>query len=220
MKAMILAAGFGSRMRPLTLTKPKPLLEVKGCPLIEYHIKALAQAGVKDIVINHAYLGQQIVDYLGDGSYWNVNIKYSAELEPLETAGGLRQALPLIDPHNSNQPFIVVNADVFTDFDFSHLPELAENNLAHLLMVPNPPQHQAGDFLVEDGCAFLPDKNKITHTFSGISLLRPELLALNREQKLAAVLRQAMALGRVSASIYKGFWSDIGTPERLAELNL
>lgn len=220
MKAMILAAGFGSRMRPLTLTKPKPLLEVKGCPLIEYHIKALAQAGVKEIVINHAYLGQQIVDYLGDGSCWSVNIKYSAELEPLETAGGLRQALPLIDPHNSNQPFIVVNADVFTDFDFSHLPELAENDLAYLLMVPNPLQHQAGDFLLENSRVFLPDENKTTYTFSGISLLRPQLLTLNDEQKLGLVLRQAMSLGKVSGCLYQGFWSDVGTPERLAELNL
>lgn len=220
MKAMILAAGLGTRMRPLTLTTPKPLLKVAGVPLIEHHIRALAQAGVKELVINHAYLGQQIVDYLGDGSRFGVAIQYSAEDEPLETAGGIRKALELLDPEQKDEAFILVNADVFSNLDFSGLPELGVGDLAHLVLVPNPVQHPDGDFALRASRVVAQaDAGEQQYTFSGISLLRPSILTLHESNKLAPVLRQAMAKGLVSGELYQGLWSDIGTPERLAELN-
>ncbi|MDU9391006.1 N-acetylmuramate alpha-1-phosphate uridylyltransferase MurU [Pseudomonas sp. zfem002] len=215
MKAMILAAGKGERMRPLTLHTPKPLVPVAGVPLIEYHLRALAAAGFTEVVINHAWLGQQIEDHLGDGSRWGLSIRFSPEGEPLETGGGIFKALPLL----GEAPFLLVNGDIWTDYDFARLRQPL-HGLAHLVLVDNPGHHGAGDFRlagdqVEDG-AGAPD----TLTFSGISVLDPALFAGCQAGafKLAPLLRQAMAAGRVSGEHFRGHWVDVGTLERLAEV--
>ena len=214
MKAMILAAGRGERMRPLTNNCPKPLLKVKGKALIEYHILGLKKAGVTDIVINHAHLGQQIEDYLGDGSRFGVSIYYSPESEALETGGGIFQALR----HFLQQPFIVVNGDVWTDFDFSRLPTNLQL-LAHLVMIDNPAHNPNGDFYF-DG-KMLNENQGRKLTFSGISVLHPDLFKECQAGAfpLAPLLRDAIAKQRVSAEYHAGAWSDVGTPQRLAELN-
>jgi MurNAc alpha-1-phosphate uridylyltransferase len=215
MKAMILAAGKGERMRPLTLTTPKPLVRVGGVPLIEYHLRALAAAGFTDIVINHAWLGQQIEDYLGDGSRYGVSIRYSAEGEPLETGGGIFRALPLL----GDEAFVVVNGDIWTDYDFSVLHQPI-NGLAHLVLASNPSHHPAGDFclvetLVRDG-----QPEAATLTYSGIAVLHPQLFdgCTAGAFKLAPLLRKAMADGQVTGEQLKGHWVDVGTHERLAEV--
>lgn len=214
MKAMILAAGRGERMRPLTNNCPKPLLKVKGKALIEYHILGLKKAGVTDIVINHAHLGQQIEDYLGDGSRFGVSIYYSPESEALETGGGIFQALR----HFLQQPFIVVNGDVWTDFDFSRLPTNLQL-LAHLVMIDNPAHNPNGDFYF-DG-KMLNENQGRRLTFSGISVLHPDLFKECQAGAfpLAPLLRNAIVKQRVSAEYHSGVWSDVGTPQRLAELN-
>ncbi|QBF28809.1 nucleotidyltransferase family protein [Pseudomonas tructae] len=213
MKAMILAAGKGERMRPLTLHTPKPLVPVAGMPLIEYHLRALAAAGFKDVVINHAWLGQQIEDHLGDGSRWGLSISYSPEGEPLETGGGIFKALPLL----GNEPFLLVNGDIWTEYDFAGLPE-SINGLAHLVLVDNPGHHDKGDFTLEQGQ--VSDGTADTLTYSGIAVLAPQLFADCQAEafKLAPLLRQAMAAGRVSGEHYRGHWVDVGTLERLAEV--
>ncbi|EJM87344.1 Nucleoside-diphosphate-sugar pyrophosphorylase family protein [Pseudomonas sp. GM74] len=215
MKAMILAAGKGERMRPLTLTTPKPLVRAGGVPLIEYHLRALAAAGFTDIVINHAWLGQQIEDYLGDGSRYGVSIQYSAEGEPLETGGGIFRALPLL----GDEAFVVVNGDIWTDYDFSVLHQPI-NGLAHLVLVSNPSHHPAGDFslvetLVHDG-----QSEVGTLTYSGIAVLHPQLFdgCTAGAFKLAPLLRRAMADGQVTGEQLRGHWVDVGTHERLAEV--
>ncbi|EJM34291.1 Nucleoside-diphosphate-sugar pyrophosphorylase family protein [Pseudomonas sp. GM33] len=215
MKAMILAAGKGERMRPLTLTTPKPLVRAGGVPLIEYHLRALAAAGFTDIVINHAWLGQQIEDYLGDGSRYGVSIQYSAEGEPLETGGGIFRALPLL----GDEAFVVVNGDIWTDYDFSVLHQPI-NGLAHLVLTSNPPHHPAGDFSlvgnqVNDGQPQAP-----TLTYSGIAVLHPQLFdgCTAGAFKLAPLLRKAMADGQVTGEQLRGHWVDVGTHERLAEV--
>ncbi|HCN45493.1 MAG TPA: mannose-1-phosphate guanylyltransferase [Pseudomonas sp.] len=215
MKAMILAAGKGERMRPLTLHTPKPLVPVAGVPLIEYHLRALAAAGIKDVVINHAWLGQQIEDHLGDGSRFGLNIRFSAEGEPLETGGGIFKALPLL----GDEPFLLVNGDIWTDYDFSRLGQPLQG-LAHLILVDNPGHHGAGDFRfagdrVEDGAGA-----DDTLTFSGISVLDPALFdgCEAGAFKLAPLLRAAMANGQVSGEHFRGHWVDVGTLERLAEV--
>ncbi|MCX2543983.1 N-acetylmuramate alpha-1-phosphate uridylyltransferase MurU [Pseudomonas sp. COW5] len=214
MKAMILAAGKGERMRPLTLTTPKPLVRAAGVPLIEYHLRALAAAGFSDIVINHAWLGQQIEDYLGDGSQFGLSIRYSPEGEPLETGGGIFRALPLL----GDEAFLVVNGDIWTDYDFSVLHQPI-SGLAHLVLADNPAHHPAGDFSligdqVQDG---QPDSP--TLTYSGIAVLHPQLFdgCADGAFKLAPLLRKAMADGQVSGERLKGHWVDVGTHERLAE---
>ena len=215
MKAMILAAGRGERMRPLTDHTPKPLLKVGGKPLIVWHLQRLAQAGFKDVVINHAHLGQKIEAALGDGGEWGVHIRYSSEVSALETAGGIANALPLL----GDEPFLVVNGDVFTDVDFSSL-KLQAPNLAHLVMVDNPPQHPQGDFAIEAGK--LAEVGATRYTFSGVGIYHPQLFAevtKGEAAKLAPLLRKAMSEGLVSAEHYLGVWHDIGTPERLAELD-
>lgn len=216
MKAMILAAGRGERMRPLTDSLPKPLLAAAGKPLIHYHIEALAKAGCTELVINHAWLGQKLVDELGRGERWNVSITYSAEGEAgLETAGGILHALPIL----GEQPFIVVNGDIWTDFNFQNL-RLPSGKLAHLILVPNPPQHPGGDFgLSEQGDAL--SDGKECYTFSGIAVYHPGFFANipKGKQKLAPFLREAMASALVSAELYHGHWFDIGTVERLAQLS-
>ena len=213
---MILAAGRGNRMRPLTDQVPKPLLRAGGKPLIQYHIERLAAAGVREIVINHAHLGQQIEAALGDGSRLGVALRYSAEGEgqALETGGGIFKALPLLGPG----PFLVVNADIWTDCPFDGLG-LGAGTLAHLILVANPPQHPAGDFHLSDGRVLTEGEPRLT--FSGIGVYHPDVFAncTAGAFPLAPLLRQAMAEGRVTGQRHHGHWFDIGTPQRLAELD-
>ncbi|WP_020167844.1 MULTISPECIES: N-acetylmuramate alpha-1-phosphate uridylyltransferase MurU [Methylotenera] len=220
MKAMILAAGRGERMRPLTDHTPKPLLQVGGKALIVWHLENLAKAGFKEIVINHAHLGSQIEAALGDGSQWNLHIQYSPEAVALETAGGIANALPLLTENGTkNAPFLVVNGDIFTEIDFSKL-SLAQNMLAHLVLIDNPPQHPNGDFAIENG--LLVNIGLPMVTFSGVGVYQPSLFAgiqRNQAAKLAPLLRQAIAENKASAEYYQGVWHDIGTPERLNALN-
>ncbi|MCO7514128.1 nucleotidyltransferase family protein [Pseudomonas guariconensis] len=214
MKAMILAAGKGERMRPLTLHTPKPLVPVAGQPLIEYHLRALARAGFTEVVINHAWLGQQIEDHLGDGSRFGLSIRYSPEGEPLETGGGIFKALPLL----GTAPFLLVNGDIWTDYDFTRLRTPLEG-LAHLVLVDNPGHHGRGDFRLEGERVLDGDEAADTLTFSGISVLAPALFEGCQPGafKLAPLLRKAMGEGRVSGEHYRGRWVDVGTLERLAE---
>lgn len=215
MRAMILAAGRGERMRPLTDHTPKPLLVVGGKPLIVWHIERLARAGFRELVINHAHLGAQIEAALGDGRYWQVSIFYSAEATALETAGGIANALPLL----GDLPFLVINGDVFTDIDYASLA-LPTDRLAHLVMVDNPPQHAAGDFGLEHG--FVLDSAEHRLTFSGVGVYHPELFSSiqhGQAAKLAPLLRAAMQQQRVTGQHHHGLWHDIGTPERLAQLD-
>lgn len=211
MRAMILAAGKGERMRPLTLHTPKPLIPVAGVPLIEYHLRALAQAGVTEVVINHAWLGDRIEAHLGDGARFGLQIVYSKESQPLETGGGIYQALPLLGA----DPFILVNGDVFTDYDFAVLQKPLQG-LAHLVLINNPEHHLEGDFSLEEGRVLAP--TTATLTYSGIAVLHPELFAGCQAGafKLAPLLRQAIAQGQVSGEQFNGCWIDVGTPERLA----
>lgn len=212
---MILAAGRGERMRPLTDATPKGLLQAGGRRLIEYHLEALAAAGIADIVINHAHLGDQFEQVLGDGRRYGVRIVYSPErAEALETGGGIFNALPLL----GMQPFLAVNADVWTDYPFARLPR-EPAGWAHLVLVDNPPQHPAGDFAL-DGDRVRADGAKRL-TFSGVGVYRPELFAecVPGAFPLAPLLRRAMAQGKVSGEHYGGRWVDVGTPERLAALD-
>ena len=215
MKAMILAAGKGERLRPLTLTTPKPLVRAGGVPLIEYHLKALAIAGFTEIVINHAWLGQQIENYLGDGSQYGVRIQYSPEGEPLETGGGIFRALPLL----GDDAFLVVNGDIWTDYDFSVLHQPI-SGLAHLVLADNPPHHPTGDFSLSDGHVRDGEPGTETLTYSGIAVLHPQLFdgCSAGAFKLAPLLRTAMAAGQVTGERLIGHWVDVGTHERLAEV--
>ncbi|MFP3850972.1 N-acetylmuramate alpha-1-phosphate uridylyltransferase MurU [Pseudomonas sp. W5-01] len=214
MKAMILAAGKGERLRPLTLHTPKPLVRAGGVPLIEYHLRAIKAAGVEDVVINHAWLGQQIEDHLGDGRLWGLNIRYSPEGEPLETGGGIFRALPLL----GDEPFILVNGDIWVDFDFSSLTKPLKG-LAHLVLVDNPPHHPAGDFALVDGQVH-DDAARPRLTYSGIAVLHPQLFAgcSGGAFKLAPLLRDAMEKSLVTGERFAGRWVDVGTHERLAEV--
>ncbi len=215
MKAMILAAGKGERMRPLTLHTPKPLVRAAGVPLIEYHVRALAAAGFTELVINHAWLGQQIEDYLGDGSRFGVRIVYSPEGEPLETGGGIFKALPLL----GEQPFLVVNGDVFTDYAFAELRRPLAG-LAHLVLVANPSHHPQGDFRLVDGKVTDEPEDTNRLTYSGLAVLSPALFdgCQHGAFKLAPLLRRAMADDQVSGERFSGRWVDVGTHERLAEV--
>jgi MurNAc alpha-1-phosphate uridylyltransferase len=221
MLAMILAAGRGERMRPLTDVTPKVLLEVGGKPLVQWHVEKLRSAGFDRIVINHAWLGEQIERALGDGTRFGLRIAYSPEAQALETAGGIANALPLIGA----DPFLVVNGDVFTDFDFTLLvPRLAAlvaaDLLAHLVLVDNPPHHPGGDFALKKHNVLAEGQPRLT--FSGIGLYRPRLfgtVGAGARASLAPLLRAAMDRGAVSGERYHGLWFDVGTPARLAELN-
>ena len=210
MKAMILAAGRGERMRPLTDHTPKPLLQAGGLPLIEHLIVALVEAGITELVINHAHLGEQVEATLGDGSRWGASIRYSPEGEALETAGGIHRALPLL----GGDPFLVVNGDIATDFPFATVLD-RPIDLAHLVLVPNPEHHPRGDFGLQDGKAM--DGGDIRYTFGGIGVYRPEFFkdCVPGRFPLAPLLRSAMALGSVSGELHQGMWMDIGTMERL-----
>ena len=219
LKAMILAAGLGTRMRPLTLKTPKPLLRLNGKPLIEYHVQRLVQAGFVDIVINHAWLGEQIEEYLGDGSQYGANIQYSAEGQPLETAGGIRQALPLLVEDNCEQ-FVVVNGDVFTNYPFAQLNKLNVKG-AYLVLVPNPEHNPAGDFVLQ-GSQLVPEGSD-PYTFSGISVLSVDMfrhLPAGESASLAPILRSEIAKGSVNGELFTGYWADVGTPQRLNEIDL
>lgn len=226
MKAMILAAGRGERMRPLTDVCPKPLLKVNGKPLIEYHIENLIRAGITDIVINHAWLGSKIIEVLGKGERFGANIYYSEEPKALETAGGIIKALPLLI-ESDNEPFMVINGDVYSDFDLRQMPVLTAEYQAHLMLVDNPSHNLKGDFSIEQGVLRNPhDKSAQSYTFSGIALYRPSFFSNQSTSKaeqpvlpLAPLLRKAADQHDVSASILEGAWTDVGTPERLAFLN-
>lgn len=215
MKAMILAAGKGERLRPLTLHTPKPLVRAGGVPLIEYHVRALAAAGFDELVINHAWLGQQIEEYLGDGARFGVRIAWSPEGEPLETGGGIHRALPLL----GEQAFAVVNGDVWCEYDFTRLLKPLPG-LAHLVLVDNPPHHPRGDFALAEGWVTDPTADTPRLTYSGIAVLHPKLFegSVAGAFKLAPLLRQAMAQGQVSGEHFQGRWVDVGTHERLAEV--
>jgi len=227
MKTMILAAGRGERMRPLTDHTPKPLLEAGGKPLIVWHLERLAAAGLREIVINHAWLGDRLEAALGDGRRWGVRITWSPEpAGGLETAGGIAQALPWLD----SDPFLVINGDVWCDWDPGQARDLARamptHDLAWLLLVDNPSHHPEGDFWLADHTAFdappASTQGAPRLTFSGIGLYRPELLAGMKRgsaARLAPLLRQAMGEGRVRANQHGGIWVDVGTPERLAALD-
>jgi MurNAc alpha-1-phosphate uridylyltransferase len=214
MKAMILAAGKGERMRPLTLHTPKPLVRAAGVPLIEYHLRALVLAGFEDVVINHAWLGQQIEDHLGDGAAFGLNIRYSPEGEPLETGGGVFQALPLL----GEEPFLLVNGDIWTDYDFATLRQ-PHAGLAHLVMIDNPAHHPTGDFTLLNGQLHA-DASAARLTYSGISVIDPKLFAGCKPGafKLAGLLIAAMKQGQVSGEYFGGRWVDVGTYERLAQV--
>lgn len=216
MKAMILAAGRGERMRPLTDHTPKPLLPVAGKPLIEHTIKQLVSAGFTDIVINHAHLGQQIEDALRNGEHLGANIVYSPEgEEALETAGGIINALPLL----GKEAFLVVNGDIATDFPFAELNKITVA-LAHLVLVDNPVHHPWGDFAL-DNTGKVTENDNQRFTFSGIGLYHPDLFSKTPpgKSKLAPLLREAIAANKATGQHYSGFWMDIGTPERLQELD-
>jgi len=220
MMAMLLAAGRGERMRPLTDHTPKPLLEAGGKPLIIWHIERLAQAGLTKLVINHAHLGEQIVRTLGDGRQLGVFIEYSAEGKALETAGGIANAMHLL----GDAPFAVINADIYCDYDFAQLPAHAaalsnSSDMAHLVLVNNPEQHPHGDFGLQDG-RITDSAPKLT--FSGIGIYRPALfqhIPRGSIAPLAPLLRAQIALGKVSGEHYNGHWVDVGTPQRLQQLD-
>ncbi len=214
---MILAAGKGERMRPLTLTTPKPLLRAGGAPLIVHHIRKLKAAGVTDLVINHAWLGEQIESALGSGASLGVNLQYSREDAPLETAGGIMQALPLLT--EDGPWFMVINGDIWHDFDLSNLSPPASGK-ALLVLTDNPGHHPEGDFsLSPDGQ--VADHGDPRLTFTGISLLHASLFEglTPGPRKLAPILRSAMSEGEVRGLCHRGQWMDIGTPDRLAELD-
>lgn len=233
-KAMILAAGLGERMRPLTDHTPKPLLQAGGKALIVWQIERLHAAGFHDLAINHAHLGRQIEDYLGDGAGFGVRIEYSREAEPLETAGGIATALATCRDSFGDAPFLVTNGDVYTDFDYARLRAVLDdmaadvNRLAHLVLVDNPLHHPVGDFALIDGQVVdghVVDGTEVDIprlTFSGIGCYRPRLfagVAAGSKAKLAPLLRAAMLEGRVSGEYFSGRWEDVGTPARLAALD-
>ena len=214
MRAMILAAGRGDRLRPLTDKTPKPLIKVAGRSLIEYHIDKLAAAGIKDIIINTAWLADKIHQQLGDGSNYGVDIKYSDEGEALETAGGIINALPLL----GEKPFLVINGDIWCDFDFSSLSQLATDSQSHLVLVKNPEHNQKGDFALQDG--MVKNNGKPMFTFSGIGIYKPEFFAGQKAgiTPLAPLIRKKCDDKLVSGQIHQGLWTDVGTLERLQVL--
>lgn len=228
MKALIFAAGLGERMRPLTDRTPKPLLPVAGKPLVVWHLEKLAALGVREVVLNTSWLAEQFPRALGDGSTWGLTLHFVYEgPTPLETGGGMWNARSYL----GDAPFIAVNGDIWTDYDFMQLPREPEGD-AHLVLVDNPPQHPNGDFALEDSRVHSTGASKLT--FSGIGAYRPALLDGWRDIvgdapgagdspprfKLAPLLRAAMARGRVSGEHHRGAWTDVGTPERLVQLDM
>lgn len=226
MKALIFAAGRGERMAELTRSKPKPLLEIAGKPLIDYTVVGLKAAGFSELIVNLAYLGEQIKDYLGNGSRFGVRISYSEEPYPLETGGAISRALPLL----GDKPFLVVNADVWTDYPFQNLldypfGQLGPDELGHLVMIPNPSHVPEGDFYLNESSLLQSESStgaEARLTYSGIAVLHPRLVAEYPERRekfpLGEVFRKAIASGQLSGEVFRGQWRDIGTPERLLEL--
>ena len=214
MRAMILAAGKGKRMQPLTESMPKPMLTAAGKPLLQYHIESLVGAGIREIIINTGRLGEVIESRFGSGAEYGAEIRYSKEgEEPLETGGGIKHALPLL----GEEPFIVVNGDIWTDFNFRRL--LQENiRPVHLVLVPNPPHHPQGDFVLTGHRLSLQGRSRLT--FSGIGLYSPDFFSEHKETvfPLLPLLLQAIRDGKVSGELFIGGWLDVGTPERLWEL--
>lgn len=214
MKAMVLAAGRGERLRPFTDSLPKPLIKVGGQPLIAWHLAALARAGFREVVVNLSWLGEQLRSALGDGRRFGLSIHYSDEGPvALETGGGILRALPLLGP----EPFLVVSADIFTDLDFALL-RLEPAALAHLVLVRNPAHHPRGDFALEGSRVVLEGERL---TYGNVGIYRPEFFAGCTPGRFPLVepLRRAIAAGSVSGQLFSGQWNDVGTPERLAELN-
>jgi MurNAc alpha-1-phosphate uridylyltransferase len=216
-RVMILAAGEGRRMRPLTDSLPKPLIEVDGKPLLAFHLERLVAAGFTDIVVNASYFSEQIEAFCGDGSRWGCHVKVVVEPKPLETAGGILNALPLL----GDEPFALVNGDVFTHYPFEQLRRHdLKNDLAHLVMIPNPTHHPEGDFQLSE--TRIVEAQTSRTTFSGLSVMSPHLFAGLAPGKLALrpVLDQAITLKRVSGELFSGLWSDVGTPDRLRNLEI
>ena len=221
MKAMVLAAGRGERLRPITDTTPKPLVQVAGKPLIVYHLEALARAGIADVVINLSWLPDRIREWLGDGSRSGVRITYSDEGPvALETGGGIFKALPLLGPG----PFLVVNGDIWTDIDFGALKAGADGDTrsgaqARLVLVPNPPQHPRGDFGLAGDAVMETGTERFT--YSGVGVYRPDFFAGCQPGKfpLLPLLKRAIAAGQLRGQLHKGEWCDVGTPQRLHELD-
>lgn len=218
---MILAAGLGTRMRPLTLSLPKPLLPVSGVPLIEYHLRRLAAMGIAEVVINHAWLGEKLVDTLGDGSRWGIQIIYSAEQAPLETAGGIIQALAALQRGGEDR-FLLLNGDVYCEMDLRTLVDapLTPAEQGVLMLVDNPDWHPEGDFRQQE-TGYLHPESGVPLTFGGISLLHTSLfegLPVGA-RPLGPLLRRAIARGTLRGVHYRGLWSDVGTPERLQQLD-
>lgn len=221
MKAMILAAGLGQRMRPLTDNLPKPLLSAGGKPLLQYHLEALARTGIKEVVINLAYLGDKIREFVGDGSRFGLQVSFSTEPEPLETAGALVQAMPLL----GSAPFLLVNGDVWSDYPLAQLHQhiLPPGIKAHLVLVANPDFHPHGDFALDSQGLLTEETTLAKHTFAGISLIDPQLISQypqsRRKFPLSEVLRYGITQRQISAEIHNGLWSDVGTPQRLQLLD-
>jgi MurNAc alpha-1-phosphate uridylyltransferase len=222
MKAMILAAGYGKRLLPLTASQPKPMLEIAGKPLLQHHIEKLAAAGITDLVINTSWLAKQIEDYFGDGSEFGVTISWSRESVPLETGGGIAKALPLL----GEQPFILINGDIWTDFSLSSIKNmtLTKDQLGWLLMVENPSHNPQGDFALVNGLLCCQAKPRFT--FTGISLLSAQLFNTFQSADSSAatfplrdLLRPAIEVQKISGAIHRGDWCDVGTPERYNQLN-
>ena len=216
MKAMILAAGRGERLRPLTASLPKPLVEVAGKALLARHLERLASAGFTRIVVNVSHLGAQIMARFGDGARFGLRIAWSVEAEPLETAGGIAQAGELLGP----DPFLLVNADIWCDYDFSGIKDhVLGRRLSHLLLVPNPPHHAAGDFTLAGGV--VGNAASPRYTYAGIAVISPRLVAgigSGTKAQLAPLWRSAAERDEVTGELYAGTWSDVGTPDRLAQL--
>lgn len=220
MKVMILAAGLGKRMRPLTDHTPKPLLRAGGKALLEHHLLRLAAAGLREVVINVSHLAQQVEAFCGDGSAWGLSIQWSREAQPLETAGGIQRALPLL----GEGPFMVVNGDVWTDYPFAQLGRLPPpaDGSAHLVLVDNPPQHPLGDFLLDStGRVLARGASEPGFTYAGVGIYTPGFFAglAPGEYPLRPLLDRAIEEGRLTGEHYPGQWADIGTPERLAALD-
>ena len=211
--AMILAAGRGERLRPLTDTCPKPMVKLGGKPLLEYHVLKLVEAGFERVVINHAWLGEQIESYFGDGRHFGIEICYSPEQMALETGGGINQALPLL----GKDPFFVVNGDIYAEYPFDHLPTLADQDIGHLLLVHNPSYHEQGDFSL-DGDRIMP-RYELAYTFSGMAIYRPSMFqdAPSGAFPLPQLWRPWIEKCQLSGSVVTDFWSDIGTIERLEQ---
>ncbi len=220
MKAMILAAGRGERMRPLTDTTPKPLLRAGGAPLIEHHLRRLGSAGVREAVINVSHLGEQVEAYCGDGGRWGLSLSYSREESPLETAGGILQALPLL----GDAPFLVVNGDIYTDCSFDALlaAGLGPGDLARLVLVDNPPHHPLGDFHLDSrGRVHARQDGLAGRTYAGVGVYSPQLFddLAPGVTPLRPLLDAAIDAGRMAGEYHGGDWEDVGTPERLAALD-